>query len=199
MNPESATRKDRYFGADRYFDSIYPYQVQKQSVRHWTPLHIARQVLDFLAVRGSKVLDIGSGTGKFCLTGAHLAPDVQFIGVEQRRNLVAYALKAQRKLNLPNASFINANFTQLNLRHYDHFYFYNSFYENVDEDERIDDSIEYSISLYEYYSRYLYRELRRMPIGTRIATYHSGGEEIPDCYRLIDVPGNGFLKFWMKL
>jgi SAM-dependent methyltransferase len=199
MNLEPVIYKDRYFSADTEFDSLYPRQIRNLGRRHWTPLNIARLVLPFLAIKGSKVLDVGSGIGKFCLTGAHYSPTVQFIGVEQRESLVEYAARVRHKLNLTNASFINANFTQLDLRQYDHFYFYNSFYENIEEEGRIDDSIDYSTSLYSYYVRYLFRQLQHMPVGTRIATYHSADDEIPDCYRLIETHAGGFLKFWMKL
>jgi SAM-dependent methyltransferase len=199
MNVESIIHRDRYFISDAEFDTLYPHQIQKLAKRHWTPLRITRLVVDFLATKGSKVLDIGSGVGKFCLAGAYSAPEVKFIGVEQRQSLVDYAIGASHKLGLPNAYFINANFTQLDLRHYDHFYFYNAFYENIDGDERIDDSIAYSASLYKYYMRYLFNELRNMPLGTRIATYHCSQKDMPDCYRLIETYAAGQLHCWMKL
>jgi SAM-dependent methyltransferase len=199
MNTESVVYTDRYFGADADFDRLYTLQIQRLAQCHWTPLAITKLVLGFIGINDAKILDIGSGVGKFCLTAAHYAPNVNFIGVEQRKTLVAHARQAQHRLCLPNASFINANFTQLKLRNYDHFYFFNSFYENIDDLLRIDNSIDYSWSLYNYYITYLFTELSRMPVGTRIATYHSGCEEIPDCYNMVETYMDGFLKFWIKL
>jgi len=49
------------------------------SLKQWTPLAIARKAAEFLAEPGSKVLDIGSGIGKFCLTGAFFNPEATFL------------------------------------------------------------------------------------------------------------------------
>lgn len=148
---------------------------------------------------GVRVLDIGSGAGTFCLTGAHFNPAACFIGVEQRKDLADHAEQARTFLGLDNACFIHRNFTQLDLRDYDHFYFYNSFYENIVGTDKIDDSIVYSFELYNYYTRYLYKELESMPTGTRIATFHSLGHEIPPAYHLVETKFENLLKFWMKL
>ena len=60
-----------YLKTDKHFNQLYPIAVQVMSERHWTPLHIAMQAASFLGERaGSKILDIGSGVGKFCLAAA---------------------------------------------------------------------------------------------------------------------------------
>ncbi len=190
---------DKYFGSDAKFNELYPSQIQKLSRWHWTPLDIAKQAASFLAGPGEKVLDIGSGVGKFCLAGAHYNPTALFYGVEQRKYLIEYGERAQRLLGVRNANFTNANFTQLNLHEFDHFYFFNSFYENLDDAGRIDENIAYSEALYEYYVKYLYKGLEQMPIYTKVVTFHSFDHEIPRDYELIDSYSNGDLKFWMKL
>ena len=68
---------------DTNFDQMYPIRIQKLSKMHWTPIEIANKAAKFLAYRpGIKVLDIGSGVGKFCLVGANNHPDVSFYGVQ---------------------------------------------------------------------------------------------------------------------
>jgi len=62
-------------------------------------------------------------------------------------------------LVVENDSFINGNFTQIDFRSYHHFYFYNSFYENIVGTDKIDNSIDYSLELFNYYNRYLYKQL----------------------------------------
>lgn len=184
---------------DLTFDSIYPDAIRKLARQHWTPLHVTRLVTDFLDTNvPSKILDIGCGAGKFCLAAAHFAPQHHFFGVEQRGYILKEAKQAQARIGISNVSFIHGNFTQLNLREYDHFYFFNSFYENLNEDGQIDQHIAYSEALYDYYVRYLHNGLSGMPKGTKIATYHSLYREIPLSYDLVDSLECGNLNLWIK-
>ncbi len=174
--------------------------MQRLARRHWTPLETARKAAQFLVPEaGVKVLDIGSGVGKFCLAAAYYKPDALFFGVEQREDLVAYSEKAKERLGLANAAFIHGNFTQLNLKKYDHFYFYNSFYENLDGSDKIDDNILYSESLYNYYNHYLYKQLADKPAGTRIVTLCSWEEELPPSYHIVHTESENMLKFHVKV
>lgn len=167
---------------------------------HWSPLYIIQKAITFLAPGDKvKVLDIGSGVGTFCLAGAFYKPSVTFFGVEQRKKLVKHADVARKKLGLQNVRFIHGNFTQLNLNEFDHFYFYNSFFENLNGAEKIDNEIVYSNELYNYYSIYLYNQLEKMPVGTRVVTYCSWGDEIPPCYQLAEAYFDNLLKCWIKL
>lgn len=186
--------------SDAEFDRRYPVNIREKSVRHWTPLKVAHLAADFLAPKkGARVLDIGSGVGKFCMAAAARKPEALFYGVEQRKDLQAHAVDVSRKLNLGNVSFIHGNFTQLDFRAFDHFYFFNSFYENLSGTDKIDDKVEYSASLYHYYNRYLYKLLEPLPEGTRIATYHSLEDEIPPCYYVVKTEMDGLLKLWIKV
>lgn len=188
-----------HLSTDANFNLLYPPSMQVLAKRHWTPLRIARWAAGFLStVPGSKILDIGSGVGKFCLAGGLYAPEAEFYGVEQRAYLIDHALTAQHILGSDNTHFIHGNFTQLDFRQYDHFYFFNSFYENLDDDGRIDERISYSEGLYQYYARHLYNGLRGMPTGTRIVSYHTLWHEIPAEYRMVESLENGALNFWIK-
>jgi hypothetical protein len=189
---------DCFFRNDADFDWLYPEHFQLMSQKQWTPLHIAKRAAEYLNVKGAKILDIGSGIGKFCLTAAHHYPDSHFFGVEQRHELVHYAKITKKYLALENASFINANITQVNFNEFDHFYFYNSFYENIDRENAIDDTIETSYSLYEYYTRYLQSVLKNKPSGTRVVTFQSLGEILPDSYKLVDLSFLTLLRLWVK-
>jgi SAM-dependent methyltransferase len=187
------------FLTDQDFDNLFPEQIRKLSNTHWTPLGIARMTANFLAEKkGSKILDIGSGAGKFCLIGAHYNPHALFCGVEQRENLISQAESVKKELGLKNTFFIHANFTQLDLKMYDHFYFYNSFYENLSYNDKIDDHIICSNELYKYYTHYFQREMEQMPAGTRLATLCSLDDEIPDGFLETDSYVDGLLKFWIK-
>jgi SAM-dependent methyltransferase len=161
---------------------------------------VAEKAAAFLAVSDDvKVLDIGSGSGKFCLVAAHLHPQTLFYGIEQRRGLVSLSQELAKKLELENVIFLCDNITKADLSKYDHFYFYNAFYENIAGTQKIDNDIIYSEELYNYYNRYLYKQLDKKPAGTRLVTYHSFGKEVPKGFEIVHTDYNEYLKFWIKV
>ncbi len=188
------------FRSDVLFNSLYPLPIQILSKQHWTPIEVANKVACFLAAENNaRILDIGSGVGKFCLVAAHQTPEASYFGVEQRRALIEHAENAKNRLHVKNVSFIHGNFTQLDFKKFDHFYFYNSFYENLAGTDKIDDSIEYSEELYHYYRRYLNRQLELKPGGTRLCTLCTWDHEIPSEYHIVGTDMNERLKFWIKV
>ena len=197
---ERMNRTEKWLSSDIEFDRLYPSSIQNLARKHWTPLHIARKAACFLAVENYvKILDIGSGVGKFCLAAAYYKPKAFFSGVEQRKRLVEHAEIAKERLQLYNSSFIWKNFTQIDFTQFDHFYFYNAFYENLNRTDKIDDSILYSPELFSYYNRYLYKQLERKPAGTRLATFHSLEDEVPPGFHVVSTDMNSTLKFWIKI
>jgi len=191
---------EKWFDSDAEFNALYPLPIQALARYHWTPLHIAEKAARFLAGDGNgKILDIGSGVGKFCLAAAYYTPKAWYYGVEQRKSLIDHAESAKSSLRLENVSFIHGNFTQLDLKKYDHFYFYNAFYENLDGTDKIDDSIDYSGELFNYYNRYLFKQLQQKPTGTRLCTLCSLENEIPPDFHAVDLDMDGLLKFWVKV
>jgi len=197
---ERRINTENWFSSDVEFNKIYPSNIQALARRHWTPLDIARKAANFLASKNNvRILDIGSGVGKFCLSAAFYEPKAFFYGVEQRRNLISYAERAKEILTLKNVSFINGNFTQLDFTNYDNFYFYNSFYENLAYTDKIDDSIDYSGELFNYYNRYLFKQLEQKPAGTKLVTFHSLDDEVPPGYHVVNSEMDSLLKFWIKI
>lgn len=189
-----------WFASDLNFNSLYPKPIQEVAEKHWTRINVAVKAAAFLAISADvKVLDIGSGSGKFCLVAAHEHPLTNFYGVEQRANLVGLSTQIAAELKLENVFFICDNICNIDFDKYDHFYFYNSFYENITGTQKIDLDIKYSEDLYNYYNRYLYKQLNKKPAGTRLVTYHSFGSEIPTGYEVVHTDYNEFLKFWIKV
>ncbi|HEY8388367.1 MAG TPA: methyltransferase domain-containing protein, partial [Parasegetibacter sp.] len=189
-----------WFSSDSRFHLLYPEPVRELAMRHWTPLEVAKKSAGFLSMeKGSKILDIGSGSGKFCLIAARFQPECYFTGVEQRKELIDVSNETKAKLGLTNVNFIHDNFTNLDFSNYNHFYFYNSFYENLDGMPSIDKSVPLSEDLYHMYNRKLYRKLSSVPSGTRLVTYHSAEKEIPSGFLEVNADENNMLKFWIKL
>jgi len=197
---EKRINTESWFSSDAHFNQLYPSSIRLLAQRHWTPLVVARKAANFLAAESNvKILDIGSGVGKFCLAAAHYKPKAFYYGIEQRKRLTNHADAAKEMLVVENVSFINGNFTQIDFRSYDHFYFYNSFYENIVGTDKIDNSIDYSLELFNYYNRYLYKQLEQKPSGTRLASFHSLEDEIPQGYHIVGSEMNDLLKFWIKI
>ncbi|MEO6135318.1 MAG: methyltransferase domain-containing protein [Ginsengibacter sp.] len=191
---------DRFFSSDTAFDSLFPEPIQRVAAKHWTPLSVAKKAAEFLSASScEKVLDIGSGSGKFCLAASYYHPEITFVGIEQREELVELSNSLKSRLKLKNVSFKNENLSEISLEEYDHFYFYNSFYENIEGTEKIDESVFYSEKLYDYYNLYLYKQLNKKPAGTRLVTYHSFGNEIPPGYEIVSTDFDEYLKFWIKV
>ncbi|MBP6686214.1 MAG: class I SAM-dependent methyltransferase [Lacibacter sp.] len=197
---KQAMIQDTYMQSNLHFDKLYPAQIRSLAARHWTPLPVAHKAAKFLAAdKNARVLDIGSGVGKFCLAASSYHKDALFFGVEQRKDMVQYAEQAKSILDISNVFFLHSNFTQLDFREYDHFYFYNSFYENLSGTDKIDESIDYSMQLYNYYNHFLYKLLDTKPEGTRLATYHSIEDEVPPSYHVVGTAFDHLLKFWIKV
>lgn len=191
---------DKFFASDIVFNKLYTPQIRSLADRHWTSLEVAEKAAHFLTMDGNvKVLDIGSGVGKFCLAAAYYKSNAFFYGVEQRASLVEESNRVNETLQLQNVQFIHQNILETNFALYNHFYFYNAFHENLSEDDKIDDAVAYSKELYHNYSRYVFRQLEKKPSGTRLATYFSSELEVPSSFIEVYSEMNDNLKFWMKL
>lgn len=191
---------DKWFTDDEIFHKLYPPRIQKLADKHWTPLKVAKHAAEFLVPGdGAKVLDIGSGAGKFCLAASHFKPNGLFYGIEQRKELLDIAVEAEYNLGLDNVAFLHGNFTQLDFTQFNHFYFYNSFYENIEGTDKIDYKIQHSLPLYNYYNTYLFSQLKKMPAGTRVATYYNWEDQMPPGYYIVKTEFDKLLKFWMKV
>lgn len=184
--------------SDEEFDAVYPLKIQTLSGTHWTPVEVAKLATDFLVQKeGTKVLDIGSGVGKFCLVAAALSSGY-ITGVEQRESLVRVSNKIAQRYQLDRAEFIHDNILSINFQNYDAFYFFNSFEENRDHSNLIDDEVSYSNQLYDDYSNYLYEQFDLLPLETRIATFCSESDIIPESYVMVRAERKGKLKLWIK-
>ncbi len=183
---------------DEEFNSIYPENVRKHAQGHWTPLDVARIAAEYLVKKPSaKVLDIGSGAGKFCMIGSALTQGF-FTGIEQRENLVQVSRKISKYYKLGNVEFIHANILEVPFTDFDSFYFYNAFHENLEAFRSIDYSITLNTKYYYLYSEYVKQELSKTPVGTRLVTYHSALKEVPSSFRLEATAYDDSLIFWQK-
>jgi SAM-dependent methyltransferase len=186
---------------DADFDRLYPEWAREHSAIHWTPVQVARRAAELLVVRpGTRVLDVGSGVGKFCLIGALHVPGV-FYGIEQRFHFVKVAHDLAQRLGLSRARFLHGNMLDAHWAGFDAFYLYNPFAENIASmSEAIDTTVERSPLLFRAYIQGVRERLDRARRHTRVVTYHGFGGEMPPDYRLEleEHSGTEVLELWVK-
>lgn len=184
--------------SDFEFNKLFTARIKEAADIHFTPIAVAKVAAHFLAEKpGARVLDIGSGAGKFCMIGA-VCTEGHFTGVEQRRNLHLIANRIVKKYHLADIQFIHANILQIDFKAFDAFYFFNSFYENIDQLGMLDNKVPLDRQLYHTYSQYVKDQLEAMPVGTRLVTYFSYLQEIPLSYQIQSVLLEGRLKLLEK-
>ncbi len=183
---------------DEEFDGLYPIKMRKVSHTHWTPVSVARKAAEFLMDSSkTKLLDLGSGAGKFCLIAAGCSNGI-IRGVEQRENLVRLSKKLASTLQLDNVDFTQENIKSVDFRAFDAFYFFNSFEENINQTDKLDLDNPLDAELYKENIRFLNEQFKNARPGTRIVTYCGEGNEIPDSYTLLKSSNKGKLKYWVK-
>jgi len=186
---------------DDLFDAFYSPEMRRLSSRHWTPVEVALRASELLATTpGMKVLDVGSGAGKFCLIGA-LSTDANYIGVEQRLHLVEEARSLKTSLGAERAQFMTGDAFNLDWRDFDAFYLFNPFHEHVlDETASIDRSISIGLRHHIYSVWLAQAQLSRANLGARVVTYHGFGGLMPRCYRKVtkEACGTDVVELWVK-
>jgi hypothetical protein len=187
---------------DVLFDLMYPPWARRLSEQHWTPIRVARRAVELLEVDASvRVLDVGSGVGKFCMVGA-LTTLGQFTGVERRPHLVALAEQLTTRYGISRTSYLTAEMGQVDWNAFDAYYLYNPFGEVfVDASLRIDPSRRMSFECARRDIRRAKRMLAGAPIGARVVTYCGLGDTMPSCYeRLVwEAVAFGDLSLWLKV
>lgn len=188
--------------ADRVFDeTFFPLPAQRVSPSFWTPIEVAVRVAQLLVPRrATRVLDIGSGVGKFCIVGAAYTGAL-FVGVEHRSHFVRIATTAAARAGTDTARFFHGNFDIIDIRSFDSIYLFNPFEENCwPARDRLDLTVALSATKF-------YADVRRVETllagargGTRVVTYHGFGGQMPDDYELVlrERRHSGYLDFWIK-
>jgi len=187
---------------DDLFDHQLPRRMQLKSAIHFTPVAVARAAARLVAPRpGMRVLDVGAGTGKFCIVAALEVPACTFVGVELRPHLVHLARKVATRLAVENVAFIEADALELDWSAYDAFYFYNPFEEHLhDTAFLLDRTLSFEPSKFFAYVAAVSERLAAAPLGTRVVTYHGFGAQAPAGYDLVERHpiGTDCLELWIK-
>jgi hypothetical protein len=184
------------------FDLVYPDAIRSRSANFWTPVAVARRAAEFLApTPGARVLDIGSGVGKFCIVGS-ATTGAWFSGIEHRPHLVAIANGAVRQFQVSRVAFTAGMIGDIDWSCFDAFYLFNPFEENIFADSgALDRSVTLSEDRFWIDAAFVERKLASLPVGVRVATFHGFGGRIPPSYELVaqHPMHGGVLRLWTKV
>lgn len=168
----------------------------------FTPIDVAAYAARLLAPEpGTRVLDVGSGPGKFCIAAALAVPTAEFVGIEWRPHLVDVANALARDLGVTNARFIQGDATELDWAPFDAFYLFNPFGEHLFSQEwRLDHTLDLDPDAYVKCVWAVRQKLARASLGTRVVTYHGFGAPPPLGYEPSreDPIGYKRLELWIK-
>jgi SAM-dependent methyltransferase len=196
---DAFARGERVDDAD--FDAVYPADVRAVSAQYWTPYAVARRAAELLVVDGTtRVLDVGSGVGKFCIVGA-ATTRAQFVGVEHRPALARVAREAAEDLGVDRARFVPAPMQAIRWTAFDAFYLFNPFAENAfARSEQLDRTVDLSRTRFCRDIAFVERILATIPVGARVLTYHGFGGVMPDTFQpvLRERCGSDCLELWLK-
>jgi SAM-dependent methyltransferase len=202
--PEVARLKpsiSRLLVSDLEFDRIYDEESRERSVQHWTPIGVAQRAAALLTEAGAtRILDVGSGVGKFCIIGA-LSTRADFVGVERRSRLVAMARGAASQLGASRATFVHANIDGFSVDGFNGIYLYNPFYEQIsDQLVQIDEDLERSLATYRHFVSVTTYMLAALPAATVVVTFHGFGGQMPSEFELLreEPAANDWLEVWVK-
>jgi len=217
FNPSDACEKDRLGAkeikalfkqlknsgtcADSQFDQIFPKSYQRLSEIQWTSVSVAGKAAA-LATQGQsrRVLDVGSGVGKFCIVGA-LTTKGFFTGVEQRSQLCDVAIRAACEFQIPRINFIHGNMTEIDWDIYDSYYLFNPFAEHLDGAIRIDGGIIFSPFIFFEYTKFVCEKLQSLEPGKTVVIFNGFGADFPEGFERFYKDDFNFMKLeaWKKL
>ncbi len=187
--------------SDSQFDTLFPDWVVDLSSMFWTPVHVAKRAAQLLVTRpGQRILDIGSGCGKFCMVGSATS-EGQFYGIEQRPDLVEVAKQVAERHAIERVSFSCQNMIDLAQDDWDGLYLFNPFHEQTSGPwVQIDDSVGYSKETQARYVRHVLTMLETLKEGVRVATYFGFGAAFPPGFVKIAYEHyeQGPLEIWAK-
>jgi predicted RNA methylase len=195
------TGSEGFLESDLEFDAIYDATTRALSQQHWTPVQVAARAASLLVQAGAtRILDVGSGVGKFCIVGA-LTTDAQFVGVERRQGLVDIARGAASRTAASHATFVHADVDTFSFEGFDGVYLFNPFFEQISRHlVQIDRALERSEIVYRYFVSRTTEKLAEVAAPVAVVTFNGFGGHLPRAYRFLgDEPaGNDRLELWVK-
>jgi protein-L-isoaspartate O-methyltransferase len=168
---------------DCAFDELVPSALRHLSQTHWTPVDVAIRATSLLSpTPHTRVLDVGSGVGKFCAVGA-LSASGTWCGVEQHDDLVIAARRLSRALGVANrTTFLHGDVLAIDWSEFDAVYLYNPFELPLFPEALTTQDHAHS---YKVQVACVQQRLAALRGGTRVLTLHGFGGVMPATYELL--------------
>jgi len=182
--------------SDFAFDHIYPDPVRSLSALHWSRLAVVQKAVDLLVVNSkTRVLDVGSGGGKFCIVGALLS-QAQFTGIERQAELARLSSELVEFYQVQRVSILHGKMEELDWSRFNAFYLYNPFHEFLLGSSQ---SFGRRQEQFRSYVQIVREKLISVPLGSRVVTYHGFGGAFPSGYVRVhrEGVGSGDLELWI--
>jgi SAM-dependent methyltransferase len=172
---------------DEEFDAYLAPAARAVAARFWSPVRVAMLAARWLREEGAQnVVDVGAGTGKFCVVAALAEPSMKFLGIEHRASLVQRARDLATGFAVGrHVFFIEADARTTLIHEFDAIYLFNPFGENMYPlCDRFDDEVELSVDRMHLDVAAIELGLTRMRPGALLLTYHGFGGSVPDTFEL---------------
>lgn len=185
---------------DKNFDRFLQSDARAFSKIYWTPIAVARRAAELLVDHPkTRVLDVGSGAGKFCLIGA-LTSKGHFTGIEKNKNLVTMAKTLAQRCGLSQVSFICDDALEADWRQWNAYYLFNPFAAAFESSTKSIHAHAIAGDRHAEMVNLAMDKLGQAPSGTKAATYWGMGGHLPPswAHEYSEPFGSGSLDLWVK-
>ncbi|MGZ3655203.1 MAG: class I SAM-dependent methyltransferase [Bdellovibrionota bacterium] len=205
MPPLCSLIQRRLTGAERLpdvvFDLLYNPRYRQVSDLFWSPVAAVRQAMAWLpTARSLKILDVGSGVGKFCIVGA-LASNHKMYGIERKPRMVDEARRITKLFPTASISFRCGNAFAYDWTKFDVLYFFNPFAELNFPELSPDVENNSPMNLATKSISFTLLRLSTLLPGALVLTYYTIGSPMPDGFERLKAQqfDQGYLELWLKL